>query len=285
MNKVSKVIKAKPIDMGGIAMKQPLPAKDIEQIDPFLLIQHGSGTIPGGSDHRKLGVGPHPHRGFSPVTFIFKGSIHHRDSLGNSEVVTDGGTQWMHAGRGVTHSERPGKELAENGGESEIVQFWVNSPADHKMDIPSYQPIAKENTPVVIKGDTQIAVVSGEFEGIKGPANTLTPQTLLRLTICERDHFSFDIPEHFNCLIYLLDGFLDVNGQKVKAEEMIVFENDGKEIKISAHQHTRAMVLSGAPIQQSIAAYGPFVMNTQTEIMEALRDSQQGKMGILHEKF
>lgn len=285
MKKVSKVIKARPMNMGGIAMKQPLPVKNVEQIDPFLLIQHGSGKIPAGSDYRTLGVGPHPHRGFSPVTFIFKGTIHHRDSLDNSEEVLEGGTQWMHAGRGVIHSERPGKELATSGGESEIVQFWVNSPASHKLDMPSYQPISKENTPIVSKGNTQIAVVAGLFEGVKGPANTLTPQTLLRLTVMDGDNFSFAIPEHFNCLIYLLDGCLEINGHKVQAEEMIIFENEGDEIRISAHANTRAMLLSGTPINEPIATHGPFVMNSQTEIMEALRDSKQGKMGILIEKF
>ncbi len=285
MKKIVKVIKAKPVDMGGIVMKQPLPVDGIEQIDPFLLIQHGSGSLAPNTDHRKAGVGPHPHRGFSPVTFVFKGSIHHRDSMNHSTLVTEGGTQWMHAGKGITHSERPGKELAQTGGESEIVQFWVNSPAAKKMDTPFYQPISKEDTPIVKKGNTEIAIVAGEFEGKKGPANTLTPQILLRLTSQKGDNFSFEIPEHFNCLIYLLDGYLEINGQEVNAEEMLYFENQGKHIVINARKNTRAMLLSGEPINEPLASYGPFVMNSQTEIMEALRDSKQGKMGILIENF
>ena len=285
MKKVSKVVKANPIDMGGIEMKQPLPAGGIEHLDPFLLIQHGAGKIPPNSDHRKLGVGPHPHRGFSPVTFIFKGSIHHRDTLNHSEVVHEGGTQWMHAGKGINHSERPGMELAEKGGESEIVQFWVNSPSAQKMDAPSYQPISKEDTPVVKRQNTEIAVVAGEFEGVAGPVNILTPQILLRITSKEGDRFSFDIPEHFNCLIYHLDGKMEINGQQVSAEEMLCFELQGTQIEIKTQQDTRAMLLSGEPINEPIASYGPFVMNTQTEIMQALSDSQQGKMGILIENF
>ena len=128
-------------------------------------------------------------------------------------------------------------------------------------------------------------MVAGEFEGVTGPANILTPQILLRITSQEGDVFSFDIPEHFNCLIYLLDGEMEINGQEVNAEEMLVFELDGTQVEIKTHQNTRAMLLSGEPINEPVASYGPFVMNTQTEIMQALRDSQQGKMGILIEKF
>ncbi|MGD1848960.1 MAG: pirin family protein [Salibacteraceae bacterium] len=285
MKKVSNVVSSVPVEMGDITMKQPLPVKAIERIDPFLLIQHGSGTIPPGSDYRKLGVGPHPHRGFSPVTFIFKGSVHHRDSAYNSEEVEEGGTQWMHAGRGITHSERPGKALAAQGGPNEIIQFWVNSPAQHKMDLPSYQPISKEETPIVRKGNTKIAVVAGDFEGTKGPAKTLTEQILLRLSSQQGDRFSLEIPAHFNCLIYLLDGELKINEHLVKAEEMIYFEKEGEAIHIHAKANTRATLLSGVPINEPVAEYGPFVMNTETEILEALRDSQQGKMGVLIEDF
>ncbi|MEM7104809.1 MAG: pirin family protein [Bacteroidota bacterium] len=285
LKKINGVVSSKPINLGGIEMKQPLPIERVNQIDPFLLIQHGVGEIEPGSDHRKLGVGPHPHRGFSPVTFIFKGSIHHRDSLEHSDVVEEGGTQWMHAGKGITHSERPGEKLALQGGESEIVQFWVNSPPLNKMDIPYYQPISKEETPIIHKNNSKIAIVAGQFEGISGPAKTLTPQILLRLTNKEGDHYSIKIPEDYNCLIYLLDGQLEVNGQDVNAEQMIWFKREGKIIDIKTKKDTRALLLSGEPIDEPVVSYGPFVMNTQTEIMEAIRDSQTGKMGILIENF
>jgi len=205
--------------------------------------------------------------------------------MNHSKVVSEGGTQWMHAGRGITHSERPGKELADTGGESEIIQFWVNSPARHKMDTPSYQPISRENTPVLKKGNTEIAVVAGTFEGHVGPAETLTLQTLLRITSTANDNYSLEIPAHYNCLIYLLDGRLIVNEQQVEEKQLVWFKNNGELIHIRALQNTRAIVLSGVPIGESVASYGPFVMNTQTEIMQALRDSQQGKMGVLIEEF
>ena len=179
LKRIDRVVTSEPVNLAEITMKQPLPAGGIKDLDPFLIIQHGAGALAPRTNYKKAGVGPHPHRGFSPVTFIFKGSIHHRDSRNNSEVVHEGGTQWMHAGRGIIHSERPGKELAKKGGESEIVQFWVNSPAAHKMDTPSYQPISKEETPVIKKGQSEIAVVAGEFEGIVGPADILSPQILL----------------------------------------------------------------------------------------------------------
>ncbi|MDG1332197.1 MAG: pirin family protein [Crocinitomicaceae bacterium] len=282
---IDKIVSAKSVKMGSDLLKQLLPYEAIDQIDPFLLIQHGAGQLKGNTHPKNVGVGPHPHRGFSPVTFVFKGSVHHRDSAYNSGVVDAGGTQWMHAGSGIIHSERPGKEFAESGGENEFIQFWVNSPAKNKMDAPSYQAIWKEETPVVTKDAAEIAVVAGDFEGTVGPANTLTPQTLLRINAEKGVDFSFEIPQEFNCLIYLLDGELEINDQQVRAEQMIYFERKGEVIRIKAAENARAMLLSGEPIGESVSSYGPFVMNTQTEIMEALRDSQAGKMGVLIEQF
>ena len=123
--------------MGGIPVLQPLPTTSVERIDPFLLLHHHAGMVEPGNHPRMVGVGPHPHRGFSPVTFIFKGDVHHRDSRGNSSIVKAGGVQWMNAGMGIIHSERPSKEFAEKGGEQEIIQLWINTPAAQKMKEPS----------------------------------------------------------------------------------------------------------------------------------------------------
>lgn len=271
--------------MGDIPLNQPLPTKEFEQIDPFLLIHHGAFSVRKNAKEQDAGVGPHPHRGFSPVTFIFDGEITHRDSLGNKATVKGGGTQWMHAGKGITHSERPGQNILENGGKNEIIQFWVNTPASHKMDIPFYKPISKEETPTVIKDKAIISVVAGELEGVTGVAPTITPQTLLRLDTEAGADFSLDIPQSYNCLIYLLDGEMKINNKTISTEEMIVFERSGGETKIEANKDTRAILLSGEPIGEPVAQYGPFVMNSQTEVMQALRDSQMGKMGVLIEDF
>ena len=177
---VKRILPSQKVNMGGIIVEQPLPSHGIDQVDPFLLIHHWDSPLPGGQDQREVGVGPHPHRGFSPVTFIFKGDLQHQDSLGNNAIVSDGGTQWMHAGMGVTHSERPSAKMAMEGGELEFIQFWVNTPAAHKMSPATYLPIDQEQTPVLSDENGYVAVVAGEYRGIKGPAPTFSPMTLLR---------------------------------------------------------------------------------------------------------
>jgi redox-sensitive bicupin YhaK (pirin superfamily) len=241
----------------------------------------------GGQD--SSGVGPHPHRGFSPVTFVFEGEVQHQDSLGNNAVVTAGGTQWMHAGKGIIHSERPSKALVENGGFNEIIQFWVNSPSKHKMEEPYYFPLQESETPVLEKNGSTISVVAGELDGVKGPAKTYSPQTLLRGEIAAGSEFSLYIPSSFNTLIYLLDGSIEIGGEKaktkVKGKDMVLFNNDGEEIVIKGVEKTRFILLSGEPIGEPVNSYGPFVMNTSREIQDAIEEYQSGGMGRLDETF
>lgn len=275
------------VNMGGHLLDQPLPAQQLDAVDPFLLIHHWDNMLPGGQREREVGVGPHPHRGFSPVTFIFKGSITHRDSLGNQAIVTEGGTQWMFAGRGITHSERMGKELSEEGGHVEFIQFWVNAPAAKKMEAPFYKPISLEETPLVENesGLSKVWVVSGSFNSVEGIAPTYTPQTLLRGEIAAGGEEDISIPSSYSTLIYLLDGELDVNGTVLTKKQMAVFGNEGETIHINANQDTRYIILSGEPIGEPVFSYGPFVMSNETQIMQAMRDSQMGKMGVLIEEF
>jgi len=202
---IRRIIKAEPVNMGGHLLDQPLPARGVDMIDPFLLIHHWDHPLAGGQRPQEVGVGPHPHRGFSPVTFVFKGSVQHRDSLGNNAIVQAGGTQWMHAGRGITHSERPSADLAKNGGENEF--------------------------------------------------------------------------------IYILNGKLSTDNNEVGTKDLIWFNNNEENIEINILKQTRFIVLAGKPINEPVASYGPFIMNNQTEIMEAIRDAQMGKMGVLIEEF
>ncbi len=282
---VSKVIAAQKVNMGGIYLNQPLPSKGLDQIDPFLLIHHGALPVKKGGPQSEAGVGPHPHRGFSPVTFVFKGSVHHRDSLGNSELITGGGTQWIHSGKGIIHSERPGKDLVESGGENEIIQFWVNSPAKHKMEEPYYLPISADKTPMINKNGASIGVVAGKFENVVGPAKTYSPQTLLRAEANKGASFTLSLPQNFNTLIYVLNGAMEVEGNSAADRDMIIFNNDGEDIEIHVNEDSRFIVLSGEPIGEEVSTYGPFVMNTKQEIREAITDYQSGKMGELIEVF
>jgi quercetin 2,3-dioxygenase len=288
MRKVKKIIPSSKVNMGGIILDQPLPNEFVNQIDPFLLIHHWYNVLPGDQKQNEAGVGPHPHRGFSPVTFIFKGGVHHRDSRGNDSIIYEGGTQWMNAGMGIVHSERPYKELAEQGGEFEIIQFWVNNPAKFKMQQPSYQPLSKEETPVynTEDGKAKVFVVAGNYKDIEGKISANSPLITLRMELQENGTLDFTLPEDYNTVIYLLDGELTINdSEQAKTKDLIWFDNDGeKEIKISATHKSRAILLAGKPINEEVASYGPFVMNTQTEIMEAMRDAQMGKMGVLIEE-
>lgn len=282
---IINVIASQKVNMGGHIIEQPLPNRLLEQLDPFLLIHHAEFTLGGDQHQRDVGIGGHPHRGFSPVTFVFKGDVRHQDSFGNDAVIAAGGTQWMHAGKGIVHSERPSKTLAQQGGEQEIIQFWVNTPAKHKMEVPYYLPLTEEETPVLAGEGVQLKVVAGEYAGLQGPAKTFSPLLLLRGEIAADATTQLRIPRHFNTLLYLLDGQLEVNGRSAVRKDLIWLDTDGEEVHISATQQTRFIVLAGEPIGEKVVSYGPFVMNSQTEIMEAIRDSQMGKMGVLIESF
>lgn len=288
MKSIKQVIKSQRVNMGGIELDQPLPNKYMDQVDPFLLIHHWDHKLEGGQKQKELGVGPHPHRGFSPVTLIFKGGVHHRDSFNNNSIVMEGGTQWMFAGRGITHSERPVKELGEDGGEFEFIQFWVNVPAKNKLEKPSYIPIHKKDTPTYLSedGKVKVGIVSGEFKDIMGIVDTFTTITTLRFEFEKDGTIEFDIPPDQNCILYNLKGELLLNDENnIISKEMVVFNNDDTAIKIEAKENTTAIILAGVPINEKVASYGPFVMNNNQQIMEALRDAQTGKMGVLIEEF
>jgi len=282
---IKQIISSQKINMGGIFLQQPLPNSSIRQIDPFILIHHGTLPAENGKGQEESGVGPHPHRGFSPVTFVFKGGVQHQDSLGNNQIVTTGGTQWINAGKGIIHSERPTKEMIENGGENEIIQFWVNTPAKHKMENPDYFPLSKESTPTVKKKNAIIQVVAGEFEKVLGPAKTYSPQTLLRFETKTGADLSFSLPKTYNTLIYLLDGSIKSDEMVINAQEMIWFNNDGDGIELQILENSRFILLSGEPLNEPLVTYGPFVMNSRDEINQAILDYQSGKMGTLFETF
>jgi hypothetical protein len=271
--------------MGGHVLDQPLPSREVNQIDPFLLIHHWDKPIIAGGNQKELGVGPHPHRGFSPVTFIFKGSVRHQDSIGNNVVVSDGGTQWMHAGNGIVHSERPGIDLVLNGGEQEFIQFWVNTPGKHKMEAPYYLPISAEKTPKIELENTIIGVVAGTFMGVLGPAKTYSPQTLLRVDAKANSTVEIPLPKHYNTLLYLLNGSLSVQGEKIASKTMIWYKNDGDKLNFKVDKDSQFIVLSGEPIGEPVVSYGPFVMNNNEELQQAVSDFQNGKMGDLIESF
>ncbi|MFZ6011791.1 MAG: pirin family protein [Bacteroidota bacterium] len=284
---VSSLLYAHPVDMGGLPIRQPLPSGRVEQIDPFLLLHHADIKVPAHVKPEHAGVGPHPHRGFSPVTFIFKGGVHHRDSRGNNNVVYAGGAQWMNAGMGVIHSERPPVDIHEKGGRQEIIQLWINTPAKHKMDQPQYFPLAAEDVPGVESDDGKVVmkVFAGELGELKGKIPSHSPVNAATLSMLKEGSIEIGLPREHNAFIYLLDGKITLEGfGLVEGLHIAAFKNDGDSIKITALENTRILVLSGLPLGEKVVSHGPFVMNTQTQILEAMRDYQLGKMGVLIEE-
>ncbi len=284
---VSRLLYAHQVDMGGMPIRQPLPSQEVEQIDPFLLLHHANIKVPTHTDPDHAGVGPHPHRGFSPVTFIFQGGVHHRDSRGNDSVIYAGGAQWMNAGMGMIHSERPPTNIHEIGGWQEIIQLWINTPAANKMDQPTYIPLTADEAPTWRNEDGNVVmkIFAGQLLGIKGPIPSQTQVNAATVDLKKGGVASMPLPANHNALIYLLDGKLKIDGfGMVEGHHIVHFKNDGEGISFEGLENTRILLLSGKPLNEKLVSYGPFVMNSQIEIMEAMRDYQQGKMGILIEE-
>lgn len=281
--KINKIISSKEVMMGPIKLQQPLPIAGLEQVDPFILLHHiGPKTQqPGGKS--VMEVGAHPHRGFEPVSFIFKGAIEHKDSRGNHSIINDGGVQWMTAGMGIVHSESPPQEFVDAGGEYEMIQLWINLPKALKMSQPNYQGFQKEAIPTFTDqdGKVRLNVVSGEYKGLKGPINSLTNITAYTLELKTGGKLSIDISSERNTMLYQLHGKTIVQDQLVGDKQLVYFSNDGETIEIEAENDSLILFLAGDPINEPMVSWGPYVMNSQTEILEAMRDFQMGKMGVL----
>lgn len=283
---VARLLYAEQVDMGGFPVRQPLPTTQVEQIDPFLLLHHADIKVPEHIKPGHGGVGPHPHRGFSPVTFIFKGGVHHRDSRGNDSMIYEGGAQWMNAGMGIIHSERPPADIQKWGGRQEIIQLWINTPARMKMQQPAYFPVDAGNVPSTTSADglTTLNVFSGELSGIKGPVHPATEVNAGTVYFRKGGKLTVQLPEHHHAMIYLLDGQLSLDGfGLVDGYHLVQLNNDGEGIAAEAKEDTRALLVSGAPLGEEVVSFGPFVMNNQTQILEAMRDYRMGKMGVLIE--
>lgn len=276
---IQKIIPARMYNMGDLKVRQPLPSPELDYLDPFVLLHHGHMIHDENIPLNKTGVGPHPHKGFAPVTFLFTGSLNHRDSRGNNKTVSAGGTQWMHAGMGIIHSERP-QSL-----EQELIQMWINSPAKNKNDQPYYHPLTKEETPSYVSEDGKITVnvITGVLNEVKGPIPTLTPINSATIHAQAGGKIKIQLPPSHNAFLYLLDGAIDMEGKEIPGKNFIAFHNDGDGIEINAIEATRFLLMSGEPIGEKIVTQGPFVMNTEIQIMEAYRDYRMGKMGVLIE--
>lgn len=283
---IQNTVESPLVNMGPIRLRQPLPTKSIDNIDPFLLLHHyGPYTI--SEFNNPFDLGSHPHRGFEPITLLFKGEQLHRDSLGNEMIVKGGGVQWTTAGRGIIHAEAPTKEFVKKGGDLEGIQLWLNLPAKDKMMTPNYQHLEDEQIPKVFSKDekVQLNIIAGNQKGVYGNITTQTSVNVFTANADEGGTIEIEIPKNHQSLIYLLDGEILVNDVAIlkKGEnQMVTFHQDGSLIQFKAKSKSTLLILSGEPINEKVTQYGPYVMNTQTEILEAMRDYQQGKMGHLY---
>jgi len=285
LNGIKKVGRSDFVNMGPIKLRQPVPTNEIDLIDPFVLLHH-YGPYPINELNNPFDLGPHPHRGFEPITFLIEGEQLHRDSLGNESVVKSGDVQWTTAGRGIIHAEGPTKEFVKRGGNLEGIQLWLNLPAEKKMIPANYQHVANEDFRVVTSedGKVQTQVVAGELDGTYGRIAAQTPVNAFMIDIEEGGTTEIAIPNTHQSLLYLLKGDVVVNGSsslKYNDDQLIWFEQDGEGFSLSGTESSKLLLLSGEPFHEEVASWGPYVMNNQTEIMEALRDYQQGKMGFL----
>lgn len=268
----------------GFPVRNMIPGAGVdEQLSPFLLLDYlGPQQFP--PTNRRLGVGEHPHRGFETVTIMYHGKVAHRDSTGSGGVIGPGDVQWMTAASGIVHEELHEKEFAERGGLLEGIQLWVNLPKAVKMSPPRYQTLESSAIPTaeLEGGAGSLRVIAGEFRGTKGPAKTFSPVHLYDLHLKAGHRIDLPLPEGFNSSLFVLHGEVTLNGvQDVREVEIALLKQEGERVTIEAKQDATVLVLSGKPIAEPIARYGPFVMNTRDELIQAVQDYQAGKMGHL----
>jgi len=288
MKKSIEVITPRPARPGmvgdGFRVFNMIPGAGISQqrISPFLMMDFAAEfDFPPSEAVR--GVDVHPHKGFETVTIAYKGSVAHHDSAGNSGIINPGDVQWMTAGAGILHKEYHEQEFSRRGGPFEMVQLWVNLPKKDKSAAPHYQPITSEQMGKVTlpDGAGQVNVIAGKFEDIHGPAATYTEVNLFDIKLNKDGHTAFKIPAAHNSALLIVKGDVQVNGEHAAEHSFVLFNNDGDDIELTAFADSVLLLLSGEPINEPIVSYGPFVMNTEAEIYEAIREFQTGKYGIL----
>jgi hypothetical protein len=295
MRAIKEIITAEAVREGaGVIVHRPFPTRKIDNIDPFLLLDHmgpndyAPGTAKGFPDH--------PHRGFETVSYMLEGALEHRDSVGNKGVIAAGDVQWMTAGAGVVHSEMPEENFRKNGGRLNGFQLWVNLPKNNKMTAPRYQDTLSADIPVYESSDKSVwvKVIAGQSMGKQAVISTHIPILYLHVILKEGASFSQSIATNQTALAYVISGQGEFGNQTASNDQLVVFERDengsgknsestkGSDIvsfKAQGHEPLSLLLIAGQPINEPIARYGPFVMNNQTEIKQALVDYQEGRMG------
>jgi redox-sensitive bicupin YhaK (pirin superfamily) len=274
---VTRLVKAqRAIEGDGFVVRRPFPTSSLSYIDPFLLFDHmgpvqfaaGEGT----------GTPWHPHRGFETVTYLLEGDLEHRDSMGNHGYLRTGDTQWMTAGSGVLHKEGPSAATQQSGGRTHGLQLWVNLPAELKMTAPAYQDLRAEENVIETRPGATVRVIAGELFGLTGPGRTRTPISYAHLTLDAEAVVSTPVPQGHVVLAYAMTGGFRIGDTQVDDGVLAVIEGLDLTIAGVAAQ-SEIIVLTGQPIGEPVARYGPFVMNTEAEIRQAFIDFDHGRFG------
>jgi len=255
------------------------------KMDPFYLLDYNA-KIEFSPTKEPRGVGVHPHRGFETVTIAYHGAVAHHDSAGNSGVIYPGDVQWMTAASGILHKEYHEEYFSKEGGTFQMVQLWVNLPAKDKMTTPKYQALANKDIAKfsLPEGSGVVEVIAGEYNSVKGSASTFTPIEVYNIKLKDGAKAKFDVPAHYNTVMIVIEGAITVNGtEKVSVNQMVHFSQEGTDIELEAQEDTIVLFLSGEPINEPIAQYGPFLMNKPEELQQAIEDYNTGKFGYLEE--
>jgi redox-sensitive bicupin YhaK (pirin superfamily) len=256
---------------------------DTKRISPFLLLDYAAPTRFEPTTNRR-GVGQHPHRGFETVTIVYEGEVEHRDSTGSGGVIGPGDVQWMTAGSGIIHEEFHSEKYGRAGGPFEMAQLWVNLPKKDKMTKPGYQGITSAQIPAASlpEGAGTVRVIAGEHDGHKGPARTFTKMNVWDVRLNAGKTAVLDQPEGWTVQVIVMSGTVQVNGETIlRAAQMATLAADGQGVAIEANNDAKLLLLAGEPIDEPVVGYGPFVMNTREEIVQAIEDFNTGKFGQL----
>ena len=272
---------AKRDDIGDLTTRRPLPGPGLEQLDPFLFLNHhGPQTYP--PNNQGLPFGPHPHRGFETVTFILEGSLAHADSAKHQSVIHAGGVQWMTAGSGIVHAEISPEEFLREGGPLEILQLWVNLPSRLKMSEPHYVGLQQADIPTVaLAGGGTLDVIAGEWQGQSGPIKSLTGVFMSTLALPAGSQAQLPVAPGRQVFLYVVSGDVTVGGEPAKAHHLIEVDRDGDHLTIEAASDARLLFGHGDVIDEPVYSHGPFVMTTREEIVQAVEDYQNGQFGGL----
>ncbi len=269
-------------DIGDLVTQRPLPSRHVDQIDPFLFLNHhGPQTYP--PHNRGLPFGPHPHRGFETVTFILEGMLAHRDNAGHESIIHAGGVQWMTAGRGIVHAEVSPREFLEAGGPIEILQLWVNLPSRLKMSEPAYTGLQRADIPALQLDGGKVAMnlIAGEWEGTPGPVQSLTGVFMTTLQMHAGGSIRFTGLEGRSVFLYVARGMVQVGNHADMVSQMHLVEVDesGDTLEIRAERDALLVFGHADPIREPVVSHGPFVMTTREEISQAITDYQAGRFG------